>query len=56
MLTKLVTMTKTHKFPPQAFVSMAAAAYMEPGNSSGLLLTKAQSSWFGKCKRFYDYL
>ena len=30
------------------FVAMASAAYMEPDNSSGLILTKSESSWLGK--------
>ena len=31
-----------------SFVTMATAAYMEPDNSSGLILTKSESSWLGK--------
>ena len=38
------------------YLSMAAALYMEPDNGSGLVLTKSQSSWFGKLDMLPNFL
>ena len=38
-----------------AYLSMAAALFLEPDNGSGLVLTKSQSSWFGKLDMLHKF-